>query len=64
MSPFTTPLRVPTGKRGRDEDEEIFDTPAKRQASTTPLYHRLKSVQSQYILNADGKSSSPAGRGD
>jgi hypothetical protein len=63
MSPYTTPMRMATGKRMRgDEEEGDIETPAKRHAAMTPLFHRLKSVQSSYILNADGKSSSPAAR--
>jgi hypothetical protein len=61
MTPYETPVlpRFPTRKRP-SEDQGIFDTPAKRHATGTPLYHRLKSIQTAFILNADGLSSSPA----
>lgn len=61
MTPYETPLlsRFPLRKRPSD-DQGVFDTPAKRRSIQTPLYHRLRSIQTTLILNADGMSSSPA----
>lgn len=47
VTPFQTPVRRLT-KRSFEED-------------ATPASKRLKSVQSQVVLNANGLSSSPAG---
>lgn len=60
MTPYETPVlpRFPLRKRPSD-DQGVFSTPAKRR-SETPLYNRLKSIQTTLILNADGMSSSPA----
>ncbi|PIA94498.1 hypothetical protein CB0940_08124 [Cercospora beticola] len=49
-------LRQPSSKRPL-EGESPFTTPAKRQARTTPVYHRLKSVQTMVPIFADGLSS-------
>lgn len=39
------------------QSDDIFSTPAKRQARATPIYRRFRSVQTTAILNADGLSS-------
>ncbi|KAM3416644.1 Meiosis-specific protein hop1 [Cercospora zeina] len=49
-------LRKSSSKRP-PEEQNIFATPAKRQARTTPVYHRLKSVQTMVPIFVDGLSS-------
>lgn len=59
VAPYQTPA-LPSfnqGKRYREDD--VFSIPSSRASSNTPVFKRLKSVQSLTLLNANGLSSSP-----
>ena len=64
VTPFETPSRPQsrqtTAMKRRGEHSDDAATPAKRRL-TPSLGQRLRSVQSEYVLDAAGLSSSPIG---
>lgn len=60
-TPYRTPMRAGAlSKRGREEDD-VFSSPSEQPANRTPIYKRLKSIQTQLALNANPEvPSSPS----
>ncbi|KAK4502788.1 hypothetical protein PRZ48_006214 [Zasmidium cellare] len=62
VAPYQTPLvpRLNEAKKRALEEDDVFSSSPNRAASNTPVFKRLKVLQSQHLFNANGLPSSPA----